>query len=120
MGMFNSILANLRCPANREVGRDVEIQMKWQARDALSLSVYRLGDVLEEIEPEYDNNWVRTDYICHLCSPHTTGRNGSRYIKTDDQRRHFVYVRIDHGRICEILTEEAFAKTGVADFVRYW
>ena len=120
MGMFNSIFADLRCPAQQEVGTDTEIQIKWQAPQARVLAVYHLGDLLEDIEPEYDNAWIRTDYICRVCSKHTTGRNGIRYIKTDDQRRHPVFVRIDRGKICEIFTEEEFEKTGVTDFVEYW
>ena len=42
------------------------------------------------------------------------------YIRTDDQQRHPVFVHIDQGKICEILSEQEFEKTGVADFVHYW
>ena len=118
MGMFNSIVADLRCPTKQELGSDTEIQIKWQGREARALTVYHLGDVLEDIEPEYDNSWIRTDYICRVCSTHTTRNNGISYIKTDDQRRHPVFVRIDHGKVCEILTEVEFEKTSVADFVQ--
>ena len=120
MGMFNSIFVDLRCPTKQEVGSDTEIQIKWQIREARALTVYHLGDVLEDIEAEYDNTWIRTDYICRVCSKHTTGKSGITYIKTDDQRRHPVFVRIDHGKICEVLTEPEFAKTGVDDFIHYW
>ncbi len=120
MGMFNSILADLRCPTKHEVANDTEIQIKWQVPESRALTVYRLGDVLENIETEYDNTWIRTDYICPVCSKQTTGKNGLTYIKIDDQQRHLVFVRIDQGRICEVLTEEEFEKTGVADFVHDW
>ncbi len=30
MGMFNSIYADLRCPEKQEIGKDAEIQIKWQ------------------------------------------------------------------------------------------
>ena len=120
MGMFNSILADLRCPTKKEVANDTEIQIKWQFRESRALTVYRLGDVLEDIEAEYDNAWIRTDYICRVCSKQTTGKHGLTYIKTDDQERHPVYVRIDQGRICEVLTEEEFENAGVANFVHYW
>jgi len=120
MGMFNSIVADLRCPIKQEVGSDTEIQIKWQVRESRSLTVYRLGDVLEGIEAEYDNTWIRTDYICHVCSKHTTGKNGIAYIKIHDQQRHPVFVRIDHGKICEVVTEEEFQKTGGTDFIQYW
>jgi hypothetical protein len=75
MGMFNSIIADLRCPARQEVARDSEIQIKWQMPEARALAIYRVGDVLEDIEAEYDNTWVRTDYICRVCSKQTIGRN---------------------------------------------
>ena len=120
MGMFNCIVADLRCPTRHELSRDTEIQIKWQAPAARALSVYRLGDVLDDIELEYDNTWIRTDYICHVCSTYTTGKGGIAYIKTDDQKRHPVYVRTEHGKICEIVTEDEFERTGAADFVEYW
>ena len=119
MGMFNSIYADLRCPTKQEVGSDIEIQIKWQTRESRVLAVYRLGDVLEDLEPEFDNTWIRTDYICPVCSQHTIGKHGIRYIKTEDQRWHLVFVRTEKGKICEILTEDEFEKTGVTNFVQY-
>ena len=120
MGMFNAIFADLRCPIKKEVTSDTEIQIKWQARDARVLAAYHLGDVLEGIKAEYDNTWIRSDYICSACSKQTTGKNGITFIKTEDQQRHPVFVHIDDGKICEILSEQEFEKTGVADFVHYW
>lgn len=119
MGMFNSIHADLLCPVRGQVAENVEIQIKWQEYEARALDVYRLGDVLPQIEPEYDNSWIRTDYICDVCSKHTPGRRGMVYIKTEDQSRHLVFVEIRAGRICQILTEDEFRKTGVTDFVVY-
>ncbi len=119
MGMFNSIIADLRCPTNQEVGKDTEIQIKWQDRRTLGLTAYRLGDVLEDIDAEYDNTWIETDYFCHVCSKHTTGKNGVKYIKMDDQQIHPIFVCIHQGKICEIVSEQEFAKTGVTDFIRY-
>jgi hypothetical protein len=117
MGMFNSIIADLCCPTRQEVARDTEIQIKWQIHEARALNVYHVRDVLEDIEAEYDNTWIRTDYICRVCSKHTIGKNGIAYIKALDQQRHPVFVRVDHGGICEVLTEEEFTKLGVADYV---
>jgi len=119
MGMFNSIIADLRCPTNQEVEKDSEIQIKWQDRRSLALAVYRLGEVLEDIEGEYDNTWIGTDYFCHVCSKLTAGKDGSSYIKMDDQQVHPIFVRIHQGKICEILSEQKFGETGVTDFVRY-
>ena len=120
MGMFNSIFADLMCPKKRKLSRDTEIQIKWQDYKVRNLTTYHVGDVLEEIENEYNNTWIRTDYICNVCSKFTTGKDGMRYIKTEDQSRHYVFIRIEEGRICEILTEEEFKKTGVKQFVKYW
>ncbi len=119
MGMFNSIYADLRCPLKKEIAKDTEIQIKWQEWEARVLGVYRLGDTLDQIEEEYDNIWIRTDYICSACSRHTTVRGGMRFVKTEDQSRHHVFVRIENGRIAEILTEEEFEKTGATEFVDY-
>ncbi len=118
--MFNSIFTGLLCPVEKKVSKDTEIQIKWQTREARVLSVYHLGDVLDDIEHEYNNAWIRTDYICNVCSKYTAGRDGVRYIRTDDQRRHYVFVRIDDGKICKILTEEEFKELGVDQFVNYW
>ena len=46
----------------QEVANDTEIQIKWQAREARALTVYHLGDVLDDIEAEYNDRWIRTDY----------------------------------------------------------
>jgi len=119
MGMFNSIIADLRCTSKREL-KSSEIQIKWQSREVRALTVYHIGEVLESIEAEYDNTWIRTDYICNVCSKHTTGKNGVAYIKMDDQQRHLVFVHIGRGKICEILTEPEFEKTDVVDFIHYW
>ncbi len=119
MGMFNSIYADLMCPEKQEIGRETEIQIKWQKQEARVLAVYHPGDALEEIEEEYDNTWIRTDYICKVCSKYTRGYDGTPYIKVTDQQRHPVFVRIENGRICDILSEEAFEKQGMKSFVDY-
>ena len=116
--MFNSIIADLRCPVTGEIAEDSEIQIKWQAWEARALSVYRLGDTLEEIEEEWNNTWIRTDYICASCSRRSTGRFGE-YIRTADQEWHNVFVRIEDGRVAEILSEEEFGSTGVSEYVEY-
>ena len=83
--MINSIDADLLCPEKQEISKDAEIQIKWQHLRSLTLNGYHQGDVLEDIEDEYDNPWIRTDYICRVCSRHTTGRYGISYIKVADQ-----------------------------------
>jgi len=110
MGMFNSIYADLRCPEKQEISRDTEIQMKWQHPRRRTLNIYHQGDLLEDLEEEYNNTWIRTDYICYVCSRHTTGRHGIWYLKVEDQQRHYVFIRIENARICEILTEKNLPK----------
>src|SRR5258708_1427776 len=102
MGMFNSIRADLMCPVKRQIGINTEIQIKWQKREARMLSVYRLGDLLEDIEPEFDNHWIRTDYICEVCSNKTTGYGGIPYVRVDDQQRHHVFVKIEQSKVAKI------------------
>ena len=119
MGLFNSIFADLYCSTKKGVSKNTEIQIKWQYPEVRGISSYRIGDVLEEIEDEYNNTWIRTDFICNVCSKFTKGRKGMEYIKTDDQSRHNIFVRIENSKIVEILSEEEFNKIGVKTFVDY-
>ena len=119
MGLFNSIFADLYCPTKRGVNKNTEIQIKWQYPKVRGINSYRVGDVLEEIEDEYNDTWIRTDFICNLCSKFTKGWKGIEYIKSEDQSRHNIFVRIENSKICEILSEEEFNKIGEKDFVDY-
>ena len=96
------------------------MESAWQVPASREFAPYRLGDTIDDIQVEYDNTWIRTDYICNVCSKHTIGKNGIRYIRTNDQQRHPVFVRVDHGKICDILSEREFEKTGVAEYVDDW
>ena len=117
--MFNSIYADILCPIKKEMSRNTEIQIKWQDREVRTLEIYHLGDVLEEILDEYNNKWIRTDYICQICSKYTIGRDGTKYIKTEDQKRHFVFVRMENAKISEIISEDEFRNRGLTSFVDY-
>lgn len=119
MGMFNSIYADLLCPIRGEISKHTEIQIKWQHRRVRALTHYRVGDILEEIDDKYNNTWIRTDYICRVCSKHTKGLRGMDYIKTEDQKRHIIFVRIENGKICRILSEGDFNEMGLTDYVDY-
>jgi len=92
--MFNSIYTDLVCPIKKQVNRNAEIQIKWQDKNARNLNVYHIGDFLENIENEYNDTWIRTDYICDSCSKHTMGHKGISFIKTADQKRHYIFVKI--------------------------
>ena len=119
MGMFNSIYTDLVCPIKKQVNRNAEIQIKWQDKNARNLNVYHIGDFLENIENEYNDTWIRTDYICDSCSKHTMGHKGISFIKTADQKRHYIFVKIVEAEICEILTEKEFKQRGIEKFVDY-
>lgn len=116
MGMFNSIVVDLPCPTTGALSANSEIQIKWQHRGARVLTVYHLDDLLEELESEYDDTWIRTDYICNACSPKTTNRDGDEYIRVEDQRWHIVFVQIARSRIARILPEREFSPLGVGKF----
>ena len=117
MGMFNSIYADLACPVNGKMSENTEIQIKWQYYEERVLDVYHQGDALPGLQAKYNNTWVRTDYICNACSPKTTARDGTEFIRSDDQRWHVVFVHIEDGRIRQILNEQEFKSLGVKDFV---
>ena len=117
MGMFNSISADLICPITGWLSRGTEIQIKWQDRDARQLETYRLGDTLDQLDLDYDNTWVRTDYICNSCSPKTVGYKGMEFIRSNDQHRHPVFVQIEQGKIRQILTEAEFQAQGENTFI---
>ncbi len=119
MGLFNSIFADLYCPSTGEISKNTEIQIKWQDPQARGISSYRVGDVLEEIEDEYNDTWIRTDFICNICSKFTKGWKGMEYIKSGDQSRHMIFVKIENSKICEIQSDEEFHKIGAKDFVDY-
>lgn len=119
MGLFNSIFADICCPIKGTVNNGTEIQIKWQNQRVRGSKSYRVGDVLEEIEDEYNNTWVRTDYICNECSKFTTGWKGMKYIKTEDQSRHVIFVKIQESKVCKILSQEEFKEIGAKDFVDY-
>ncbi len=118
MGMFNSIYADLLCPIKKEISKDIEIQIKWQKREARILNAYHEGDFLEDIEEEWDNNWIRTDYICNFCSKQSPYKD-EFYIKVEDQQRHFIFVNIRQGWIKRILTENEFKKQSIDKFIEY-
>lgn len=117
--MFNSIYADLMCPIKHQLSQNTEIQIKWQAQEERLLDNYYLGDILDKLENTYNNTWIRTDYICDICSKHTKTGENIDYIKTQDQSRHFVFIKIDNRKICKILTEEEWNNAGVNKFVDY-
>ena len=117
MGMFNSIHADIRCSVTGEVSRDSEIQIKWQEQRARLLDRYHVGDVLPDVEPGFDNTWIRTEFICEACSPKTKAGEHGEYIRTEDQRWHIVFVEIRDAEVVRILPEAEFEALGVSDYV---
>jgi len=109
------ILASLECPSRAE-RKNVYIQIKWRPgwRDKL----YRKGDILDNLYPEYNDGWVRTDYVCEECSPKTKGKLKD-FIRTQDQRRHYCFVNVKDSRLVEILSEKEFRERKIENFVVY-
>lgn len=48
--MFNSIFADVLCPVKDQLCKKAEIQIKWQPLARRTLEVYKVGDVLEDID----------------------------------------------------------------------
>lgn len=116
MGMFNMIRADLLCPVKKRAGKETEIQIKWQKYKARTLSIYHLGEQLEDLEAEFENRWIRTNYICEVCSKKTRGHRNMPYVRVDDQQWHYVFVKVERSKITEILSEEEFKKRGITNF----
>ena len=112
MGMFNSIIADLPC-VRRKVTVTGEVQIKWQLPEKRTGEAFYLGDTLGGIMPEYDNAWIKTDFICEVCSTRTKARDGTSFIKVMDQQRHIIFVRIDNGRLEKIISEDDFDALGI-------
>ena len=110
------IQKDFRVLGNEKHFRHQEIQIKW--REFRSLEHFKIGSSIDEIWPEYDNNWVRADYVCNTCSKKTNGEYGP-FIKTDDQKRHYCFVKIENSRIKSVLNEKDFAKLGIEKYVIY-
>ena len=115
MGMFNSIIADLPCAKCNEAASG-EIQIKWQVPDKRTGDAFYLGDTLDGIMPEYDNLWIKTDFVCEVCSTRTKARDGTSFIKVMDQSRPIIFVRIENGRIEEILSKVKFQAKYIDDF----
>jgi len=81
MGLFNSIFSNLDFPSSGKVRKNTEIQIKWQHPKARGIHAYRVGDVLEDIEDEYNNTWIRTDFICNIMFKIQQGMEGNGVYK---------------------------------------
>lgn len=116
MGMFNTIYADLTCAFTGKTLPGTPIQIKWQDHKCLWLGVYKVGDMLERLEPGFDNTWVKTEFICDACSRHETGWQGKPYIPTAGQVWHPAYVEIRESRICRVLNETEFTAIGVKKF----
>ena len=116
MGMFNTIFADTRCPDTGEISKHTEIQIKWQARKSRILDAYYIGDFMPDLLSEYDNTWIRTDYICNACSPKTIARSGTPFIRSADQHRHIEFVEVKEGKVCRILPEPEFECLGIKPF----
>jgi len=113
--MFDIINAKLECPDKKE-SKEREIQIKW--REIRLLDHFKTGDKIEEIFSKYDNNWVRANYLCDSCSKKTMGSYGD-YIKTDDQKWHYCFIKMKKGQIKKVLSSKNFKKSDIKNYVIY-
>ena len=107
MGMYNSIYADLKCPATGQSVRS-QIQIKWQERESRLLERYGVGSHLPGLPPGYRNAWIRDDYTCGW-DEDDAGDGPAGCCGRD----HFAFVKLEEGHIREILDQEAFEKGGV-------
>ena len=84
MSLFDALVAELECLATRKKEKQL-IQIFF--RDCYRDKTYHIGSTLDNLPPEYNNTWIRTDYVCESCSPKTKGKIRD-FVKTEDQRRH--------------------------------
>jgi hypothetical protein len=115
MGMFDIINAKLECLEKKEIN-EREIQIKW--RDFRLLEHFKTGDKIEELWLQYNNTWIRANYLCDSCSKKTKGKNFD-YIKTEDQKWHYCFVKIENKKIASVLAEKEFLKLGIENYIRY-
>ncbi len=90
--------------------------MNGYVQDQRTGDAFYLGDTLEGIMPEYDNVWIKTDFICEVCSTRTKARDGTSFLKVMDQSRHVIFVRIENGSIEQIVSEVEFKAMNIDDY----
>ena len=115
MGMFDIINAKLECPEKKESEKR-EIQIKW--REIRLLEHFKAGNKIDDIFPQYDNGWIRTDYLCDSCSKKTESKIGP-YIKIDNQKRHYCFIEMEKSIIKSVLSEKDFKELGIENYVIY-
>ena len=113
MGMFNSIYADMRCPVTGLVTKDAELQIKWQEKSSRLLEEYRIGSSLAGLPERYRDAWIQDKYFCDFCLKKTAAGD-------EVERRsgwHCFFVRMEHGKIIDVLDEETFPKSSVTKFI---
>ena len=105
--MYDSILTDIKCCNTGKVNR-AEVQINWT--NETSLRVFNIGDTIPYLHKLYDNTWVKTDYLCHLCSKKvtTSSSDGSIFSGRTEHVRHVCYVNVVNGKILEVLSEPEY------------
>ncbi len=115
MGMFDLIDAKLKCSVAKRT-LEHKIYIKW--REDRSFKHFKIGDEIKDLISEYNNVWIKTDYICESCSKKTKSKNYRDYIKVEDQKRHDCFIKIENQKIIKILPEKDFYKLGIENYIK--
>ncbi len=112
--MFDLIDIKLRCPDTREK-LEHKVLIKW--RENRSFEHFKIGSEIKDLISEYNNVWIKTDYICESCSKKTKNKKYEKIIKIEDQKRHCCFIKIENQRIIKILPEKDFYKLGIKNYM---
>ncbi len=114
MGMFDLIDAKLKCSVIKKT-LEHKIYVKW--RENRSFEHFKIGDKIKDLISEYNNIWIKTDYICESCSKKTKSKNYGDYVKVEDQKRHDCFIKIKNKQLKQILNAGEFYKLDVKRYI---
>lgn len=106
MDISDYIIAELACP-EKKVAEEHQIHIEW--REKMRFHVFQVGDVIEGLFPKYSSAWIRTQYVCNSCSGKGYCSQGA-FIRNQAERWHPCYIRMEDGKVAEIITQEEFSR----------
>jgi hypothetical protein len=113
MSLFDYIVAPLACP-ERKVTEEQHIHVEW--RENTHIGILHIGDVIEGLFPRYISGWIQTQYLCNSCSEKRLIPQGE-FIPVEGQQWHPCYVRMQDGKVLEVLAQEDFSGRKISHFV---